>query len=62
IRIGPGRPIPVTAWAGPWPVHERWWDNAAKRDRVRLQVICGDDQAYLVSFEQDCWWLEASYD
>ncbi|MEZ5262029.1 MAG: hypothetical protein R2755_09665 [Acidimicrobiales bacterium] len=23
---------PVVAWAGPWPLQERWWDPAASPD------------------------------
>jgi protein ImuB len=62
IRVGAGRPMPVTAWAGPWPVEERWWDKAARRELVRLQLTCPDNRAYLIAFERGRWWLEASYD
>jgi protein ImuB len=32
-------PRTVLAWAGPWPVEERWWDAAGARRRARFQVV-----------------------
>jgi protein ImuB len=29
----------VVAWAGPWPVEERWWDARRARRAVRLQLL-----------------------
>jgi hypothetical protein len=29
----------VVAWAGPWPLEERWWDTRRARRAVRLQVV-----------------------
>jgi len=29
----------VVAWAGPWPVEERWWDPRRARRAVRLQLL-----------------------
>ena len=29
----------VVAWAGPWPVEERWWDSRRARRAVRLQLL-----------------------
>ncbi|MGA1419280.1 MAG: hypothetical protein ACO32O_04155 [Ilumatobacteraceae bacterium] len=29
----------VIAWAGPWPVEERWWDSRRARRAVRLQLL-----------------------
>jgi protein ImuB len=52
----------VTAWAGPWPVDERWWDPAAARSVHRLQVVAGDGSAWLLCFESGRWWAEARYD
>ncbi|MEX2587920.1 MAG: DNA polymerase Y family protein [Actinomycetota bacterium] len=57
-----GRRLRVTGWAGPWPVNERWWDTSVHRRLSRLQVVCWDGSAHLLAFEQDRWWLEASYD
>lgn len=49
----------VTGWAGPWPVHERWW--AGGRPRTYVQVVCGD-AALLLAGEGDSWWVEGMYD
>ncbi|MGQ0617879.1 MAG: DNA polymerase Y family protein [Acidimicrobiia bacterium] len=57
-----GRWLPVTAWAGPWPAEERWWDPPAHRRRARFQVVTGDGQARLLVLEGGRWWLEALYD
>ena len=57
-----GRRQVVTAWAGPWPVDERWWDVVAHRRRARLQLVCSDGPAVLVACEGGRWWCEATYD
>lgn len=49
----------VTDWAGPWPVHERWW--AGGHPRVYLQVVCGDTALLLAGAAED-WWVEGVYD
>ncbi|GAB2975949.1 DNA polymerase Y family protein [Actinotalea caeni] len=49
----------VTGWAGPWPVHERWW--AGGRPRTYVQVVCGEI-ALLLAGEGDSWWVEGVYD
>ena len=51
----------ITAWAGPWPAEERWWDPASVRRRARLQVVLDDDTAHLLVVEQGGWFVEASY-
>nr|WP_322749899.1 MULTISPECIES: DNA polymerase Y family protein [unclassified Frankia] len=57
-----GRPqVRVTAWAGPWPADERWWDPAARR-RARFQVTVADGSAHLLALENSRWWVEATYD
>ncbi|HEX2577170.1 MAG TPA: DNA polymerase Y family protein [Aquihabitans sp.] len=59
----PGRPpVAVTAWAGPWPVDERWWDPTRHRRRARFQVLGADGVAHLLAVEAGRWWLEATYD
>jgi len=35
------RPLTVSAWAGPWPLEERWWDAGGRR-RARLQVLTAE--------------------
>lgn len=53
---------PVVAWAGPWPVDERWWDPPAHRRRARAQVVTADGTARLLALEGGRWWVEATYD
>jgi protein ImuB len=55
-----GKPVPVTAWAGPWPVDERWWDPDAARQLARMQLVDAAGRAYLVCFESAArrWLLE----
>ena len=43
--------VDVVAWAGPWPLLERWWDPAAARRQARFQVVTSDDQAQLLVVE-----------
>jgi protein ImuB len=58
-----GQPwLDVTAWAGPWPLEERWWDSARRRRRARLQVVTVDGQARLATLERGRWQVEATYD
>lgn len=52
----------VVAWAGPFPLDERWWDPAAHRRRARMQVLLEDGSAHLLAVEQGVWRMEASYD
>jgi protein ImuB len=52
----------VLAWAGPWPLEERWWDAARRRRRARLQLVTSDGQARLVVLESGQWRVEATYD
>jgi protein ImuB len=51
----------VVDWAGPWTSDERWWDQAARRRRARLQLVCADGSAHLVMLEAGHWWIEATY-
>jgi len=54
----------VVAWAGPWPVLERWWDSAHSRCRYRLQLLDQQGVGWLVSQDQTGghWQIEARYD
>jgi protein ImuB len=52
----------VVAWAGPWPVVERWWDPTIGRRQIRLQVLTDDGVASLLVLEQGQWSLAAVYD
>ena len=53
---------PIAAWAGPWPVEERWWDTDAARRLARFQVVGVDGSAWLLVLEGGRWWVEARYD
>ncbi len=52
----------IVAWAGPWPVDERWWDPLRRRRRVRLQVVTDDGTARLVVLTDGRWTVAATYD
>ena len=52
----------VVAWAGPWPLEERWWDTARRRRRARLQLVTSDGHARLATLERGQWHVEATYD
>jgi len=52
---------PVAAWAGPWPVDERWWDAARARRIARFQVHTADGRLVLLAVERRRWWLLAEY-
>ena len=61
-RFGDGRWVEVVAWAGPWPVEERWWDAERRRRLARLQVLDADGGARLLILEAGQWSVEALYD
>lgn len=52
---------PVASWAGPWPVEELWWEEAARRV-ARFQVVGVDGSAWLMVVENGRWFTEAKYD
>jgi protein ImuB len=60
IQMG-GAAEPVQAWAGPWPIDERWWDAARARRTARFQVLTRSGRLLLVGVEQGRWWLTAEY-
>ena len=57
-----GRTSRITAWAGPWPLDERWWDRAAHRRQARFQLVLDDGTAHLCAVEGGRWQREATYD
>jgi protein ImuB len=57
-----GREAAVTAWAGPWPVDERWWDTGDHRRRARFQLLTDDGRARLLALEHGRWWVTAHWD
>jgi len=55
-----GKSHDVIAWAGPWPVDERWWaPDAHRAARVQVQT---EDQAFLLIRRERKWFLEGVYD
>jgi protein ImuB len=62
LRIAGGPWTAITAWAGPWPVDERWWDPGLHRRLARLQVVTADGAAHLLKLSGGTWWAEATYD
>lgn len=53
---------PVTAWAGPWPVTQRWWDPAQASRQARFQLVTDDGHAWLAALQDGRWQVEARYD
>ena len=62
VSIDGGSWDDVVAWAGPWPVDERWWDPPAHRRRARFQLLTAAGAAHLACVEGGRWWIEATYD
>jgi protein ImuB len=62
LKVGNAEWVDVEAWAGPWPVEERWWDPVAACRRARLQVVDAEGVARLLALEAGRWWLLAVYD
>lgn len=51
----------VTAWAGPWPIEQRWWSTGRQRRLARFQIVTEQGIAHLVSVEQQRWSILATY-
>lgn len=51
----------ITAWAGPWPVDERWWDAARSRRMARFQLLTETGRLLLAAVEHQQWWLSGEY-
>lgn len=51
---------PITGWAGPWIVAERWWEG--RSPRARFQFLFADQRAVLAVCIREKWQIEASYD
>lgn len=52
----------ITAWAGPWPITERWWDPEQSKVLNRFQIVDESGTAWLLVLEEHGWWAEARYD
>jgi protein ImuB len=62
LAVGAAAPRRIEAWAGPWPLEERWWDPATRHRRARFQMVTDDGQAHLIVLTGGRWWLAATYD
>jgi protein ImuB len=51
----------VVAWAGPWPLEERWWDAVRSRRSARFQLQTVEGSLLLVCLEQQQWRLLGDY-
>lgn len=51
----------LTAWAGPWPLEERWWTESAPLSH-RFQAVDSTGCAWLLVLDSGGWWAEARYD
>jgi protein ImuB len=55
----------VLAWAGPWPVEERWWDERRRRRMVRLHAVLGRDgdapRGVVLALESGRWRVAARF-
>jgi len=61
------RRFPITAWTGPWPDSEQFWNPDAPADqrRVRCQLVDAAGRAYVASCRagsEPDWLLEGVYD
>jgi len=52
----------LTAWAGPWPLEERWWDPATARAAQRFQMVDALGEAWLLVLDSRGWWAHGRYD
>jgi protein ImuB len=60
VSVAAGPWQEVLAWAGPWPVEDRWWDGG--RRRARFQMVLSGGVAHLLVRESGRWSIEATYD
>lgn len=60
-RAGGAGTDTVVAWAGPWPLEERWWDATRARRSARFQLLTSSGSLLLVSLERQRWWLLGEY-
>ena len=62
LRLSEQQEREVRAWAGPWPLVERWWDSERASHGYRAQLVDSVGDAWLVHSDADGWRLEARYD
>ena len=61
LSIRGGARVPITSWAGPWPVDERWWDRNESDALARFQVVTADGTARLLMTTTHGWCVEGAY-
>jgi protein ImuB len=61
VMVDGGRPRAVQGWAGPWPLHQRWWAPGSA-EGSRLQVAMDDGVALLLLARSGRWWVTGIYD
>jgi protein ImuB len=55
--------VEIAAWAGPWPVDERWWTGSGRPSRlIRLQAELADGRALLLTMAGGQWCIPADFD
>jgi len=64
LELAAGRSVVrLTAWAGPWPLDERWWSPESARRAWRFQAVDSAGCAWLLALDGGGnWWAEARYD
>jgi len=62
LSIADRPPLMITAWTGPWPVTERWWDPEHACRKARFQLVTADGSAWLAVVQDQRWLIEAGYD
>jgi protein ImuB len=66
IAVDGDPPRRVLAWAGPWPVEERWWEPGGGRRCARLQAVLDAEPAgplaVLLGCETGRWKVEGMYE
>jgi protein ImuB len=62
LAVEGAAPVAVSAWAGPWPLDERWWDPCRHRRLARFQIVTANGTAHLVVVEHRRWWVVANYE
>jgi protein ImuB len=63
LSIRGGAQLRIAAWAGPWPVQERWWDRGEQQPSrlARFQVVTADGTARLLMTTSGGWRVEGAY-
>ena len=61
VEVDGGSPRAVRAWAGPWPLQQRWWTPDAVAGS-RVQITTADGEALLLLVSEGRWWVTGVYD